>query len=174
MSDFKGILKSIAPTIATVLGGPLAGMAVSVIGDVMGVSEPTQEKITEMFNSGKMTADQIAQLKQAEILLQAKLKELDIDLERIHAGDRASAREMQISTKSWIPGFLAIGITMGFFGILYGIMDGKLQMSQNEALLIMLGSLGTAWTMVISYYFGSTAGSAAKSELLAKAQPPKA
>jgi len=173
MAGFTDVLKAIAPTVATVLGGPLAGMAVSVLGDVMGVSEPTQEKITKMFESGQMTAEQVAQIKLAEKQLVVKLKELDIDLERIHATDRASARTMQISTRSLIPGMLAIGITVGFFGILYGMMIGKLTLSENQALLIMLGSLGTAWGSVISYYFGSTAGSAAKSELLAKAQPPK-
>lgn len=174
MVDFKGMLKAIAPTIATVLGGPLAGMAVSVIGDVMGVSEPTQEKITEMFSSGKMTADQIALLKQAEIALVAKLKELDIDLERIHAGDRDSARRMQTTVGSRVPGALALLITFGFFGILVGMMTGDLKSTGNtEALLIMLGALGAAWGAVVNFYYGSSKGSEAKSEMLAKAQAIK-
>ena len=37
------------------------------------------------------------------------------------------------------------------------------------ALLIMLGSLGTAWGMVMAFWFGTTNGSATKTELLAKA-----
>ncbi len=168
MSGFTDVLKAIAPTIATVLGGPLAGMAVSVIGDAMGVSDPTQEKITKMFESGQMTADQIAQIKQAEIALVAKLKELDIDLERIHAGDRDSARKMQTVTQSGLPGLLAVLVTLGFFGILIGMMTGSLKTTGNtEALLIMLGALGAAWGAVVQFYFGSSASSQSKDRLLA-------
>lgn len=171
MSGFSDVLKAIAPTIATVLGGPLAGMAVSVIGDVMGVSDPTQEKIAEMFNSGKMTGDQIAQLRMAEQQLVAKLKELDIDLERIHAGDRDSARKMQAATQSRVPGALAIAVTLGFFGILFGMMTGELRASgDTEALLIMLGALGAAFGAVINFYYGSSSGSQQKTALLAKSE----
>ena len=38
-------LKAIAPTAATLLGGPLAGMAVEAIGNALGVSDATKEKI---------------------------------------------------------------------------------------------------------------------------------
>ena len=169
MSGFLDVLKAVAPTVATVLGGPLAGMAVSILGDVMGVSEPTQEKVSKMFESGKMGPEQIAQIKQAEIALVAKLKELDIDLERIHAQDRDSARKLQATTSSRIPGFLAILITVGFFGILVGMLLGELKASGNtEALLIMLGALGAAWGAVVNFYYGSSRGSEAKNEILAR------
>jgi hypothetical protein len=161
-------LKQIAPTIATVLGGPLAGMAVEAIGSAFGMTDATQDKIKDIVQSGNMTGEQIAAVKQAEIALQAKLKELDIDVEKVHAGDRDSARKMQIETKSLIPGALALLVTFGFFGILVGMMRGLLVISENQALLIMLGALGTAWGSVVNYYFGSSASSDAKTQLLAR------
>jgi len=38
----------------------------------------------------------------------------------------------------------------------------------REVLLVLIGSLGTAWNTILAYYFGSTAGGKLKSELLAK------
>jgi len=66
---------------------------------------------------------------------------------------------------------LAILVTVGFFGILVGMMMETFRTS--EALMLMLGSLGTAWTGIIAFYFGSSAGSQAKDDLLHKSTPSK-
>ena len=160
-------LKAIAPTAATLLGGPLAGLAVEAIGAALGLEDSTKEKIENVLKSGQLSGDQVAAVKQAEIALVAKLKELDIKVDEIHAGDRRSAREMQASTKSRIPGALAILITVGFFGILIGMMTGNLKATGNsDALLIMLGALGAAWGAVVNFYYGSSKGSEDKTQAM--------
>ena len=163
------LFSSIAPLIGTALGGPVGGLAVQLLVEALEVSEPTQEKIEKVFSSGQMTGEQIAAVRQAEVKLEQRAKELGIDLEQIHAKDRDSARQMQVQTKSQVPGLLAILITVGFFGILFGMLTGQLRASENsEALLILLGALGAAWGAVVNFYYGSSAGSAAKNDLLMK------
>jgi hypothetical protein len=162
-------LKQIAPTIATAFGGPLAGMAVSAISKAIGV-EP--DKVQDMISSNKLSAEQIAQLKIAEIELQKQAQELGLNFEKLAVDDRKSARDMQAATRSMVPPILATVVTVGFFGILGMMLTGKVD-SSNPALMMMLGSLGTAWTGIIAYYFGSSAGSQAKTDLLSKAQPIK-
>jgi hypothetical protein len=79
---------------------------------------------------------------------------------------------MQATTRSLMPPILAATVTVGFFGIMVMMFIGKVD-SANPAILMMLGSLGTAWTGIIAYYFGSSAGSQAKTDLLSKAGPVK-
>jgi membrane-bound ClpP family serine protease len=114
------------------------------------------------------TPDQLAALKKIDADFKVQMKELDIDLERIAAGDRDSARKMQTETKDWVPKLLAIVITLGFFGILVWMLVQGMPQTGTEALLMMLGALGTAWTGVVNFYYGSSAGSKAKTDAMAK------
>jgi hypothetical protein len=155
-------LKQIAPTIATALGGPLAGLAVSAIAKAVGVEE---DKVSDLISSNKMTPEQIAQVKIAEIELKKQENELGLNFEAVD--DRKSAREMQAATRSIVPPALAGAITIGFFGILSMLLFGQVD-GNNPTILMMLGSLSTAWTGIIAYYFGSSAGSQAKTEMLSK------
>jgi len=159
-------LKTIAPTIATALGGPLAGLAVDAISKAVGI-DPKDVQAT--IDQGKLSADQIMLLKQAEVQMAARAQEMGLDFAKLSNDDRKSARDMQVATKSWIPSALSIGVTLGFFGILFGLMYGKIEHAPQ--IDIMLGSLGTAWTGIIAFYFGSSAGSQAKDDLLHKSTP---
>lgn len=158
-------LKQIAPTIATAMGGPFGTLAYGMVAKVMNISPEDAQKTIE---TGKLSADQIAQVKIAEIELQKQAQELGLNFEKLSVEDRKSARDMQAATRSIVPPALAAIVTVGFFGILGMMLFGKVD-SGNPAILMMLGSLGTAWTGIIAYYFGSSAGSQAKTDLLSKA-----
>jgi hypothetical protein len=159
-------LSQIAPGIATALGGPLAGLAVTAISKALGIDE---KDVQNTIESGKLTSDQLASIKQAEIELQKQANELGLDFEKLATDDRKSARDMQATTKSIIPAVLAISVTVGFFGILVGLMTDNV--TKSDALLLMLGSLGTAWTAIVSFYFGSSASSQNKDEMLHRSMP---
>ena len=162
-------LKQIAPTIATCLGGPLAGLAVTAVSKALGIGE---DEVQNVIDSGKLNADQITSIKQAEIELQKSAQELGLNFEQLAVDDRKSARDMQSATQSIVPPIMAFGVTLGFFGILFGLMTGKVD-STNQALMIMLGSLGTAWVSIISFYFGSSSGSQKKDQMLYNSTPSK-
>lgn len=162
-------LLQIAPTIASALGGPLAGLATTVLAKFLNVAP---HEVSDMIQSNKLNADQIAQVKLAELELQRQAQELGLDFAKIEVADSVSARNMEMATKSNIPAILAAITTVGFFGILILLFFNKVDPT-NNALMIMLGSLGTAWTGVISFYFGSSHGSQMKDQMLYHSTPTK-
>ena len=165
LKQFGPLLGQVAPTIATALGGPLAGIAVKTLSSVLLGHENGSEDDVSAAIAGA-TPDQLAALKKIDADFKAHMKELDIDLERISAGDRDSARQMQRDTKDWVPKVLAVVITLGFFGILIWMLLNGMPKTGTEALLMMLGALGTAWTGVVNFYYGSSAGSKQKTDAL--------
>ena len=160
-------LKTIAPTVASALGGPLAGMAVEAVGSALGLTDATKEKITDVLQSGSMTAEQTAALKQAELDLKLKLKELDIDLEKVHAGDRNSAREMAAKTGDiWTPRIIAIVVFIVWAVVQYVVFTSVIPEGMRELVARMLGTLDAVLMAVVYYYFGSSSGSAAKTQAM--------
>jgi hypothetical protein len=172
LKSFGPLLGQVAPTLATALGGPMAGLAVKTLSNVLlGNEEGTEEDISKAL--GSATPEQLSDIKKIDADFKVRMKELDIDLERISAEDRDSARKMQMETKDWVPKVLAISITIGFFGILVWMLVYGMPPSGTEALLMMLGALGTAWTGVVNFYYGSSAGSKAKTDALATKEAGK-
>ena len=162
-------LTQIAPTIATCLGGPLAGLAVTALSKLFGVAP---DQVQSMINDNKLSADQIAAVQQEEIRFKGQTQALGLNFEQLAVEDRKSARDMQTTTQSIIPPLLSILVTVGFFGILAYLMVTPAD-TANTPLMIMLGSLGTAWTGIIAFYFGSSAGSRAKDQMLFESTPAK-
>ena len=161
-------LKSIAPTIATAMGGPLAGMAVEAISKAIGV-DPSEVQNT--INSGKMTADQIASLQTAEIALKARAQEMGLDFEKLAVADRTSARQMQISTNSFVPPTLSIMIVVAWSAVQYFLLTHVIDPSMRELIARVLGTLDGALMLVLSFYFGSSSGSQAKDTMLHNSTP---
>lgn len=173
MDEWKKLLGTVAPLVGTALGGPLGGVAASFVADKLGLSDKTVTAVTEALKDGKLTPEQVSQLKQAEIDFQKFCKTHEIDVEKVHAADRASARDMLKATGSYVPATLTFMVTVGYFATLFGMLYGWFKASDSQVMLIMLGQLGTAWGVTIAFWFGTTRNSQEKTNLLANSAPAK-
>lgn len=152
------VLKTMAPGLATMVAGPLGGLAVKAIAEKFGV-EDTIEAVTAAIQSDPDAA--------------IKLREIDLKEIEAHAKDRDSARdrEVQIATSGAAPTLnkvvtpiLALGV-VGLSFLLFAILifvDVKPE--AKDILIYILGVLSAAVTQILSYYFGSSQGSKDKSE----------
>jgi hypothetical protein len=169
MMDF---LTTIAPTIASALLGPLGGIAVAGLGKIFGIDNATQKDITKAISDSKITPDQLAEIQKLELQFQNDEKERGFKYSELEFKDRDSARTMQVATRSTTPTVLTYVVTLGFFGIL-GWMLYDDSVVNSPPLLIMLGTLGTAWTACVSFWVGTTNNSQHKDLLLANSTPSK-
>lgn len=167
--DWKSTIATVAPTLATALGGPLAGTAATAISKAVFGADSTASSASSDELAAAVTAatpETLAKLKAAEMQFKQDLKALDIDLERVASADRASARQRQVQLKDWVPSMLAALVLLGFFGAFAAMLFYPLPDGSKESLYILLGALASMATSVMTYYFGSSAGSAEKTRLL--------
>lgn len=169
MMNWIDSIKSLAPTVASALGGPLAGAAVASLGSIFGVSEPTQEKIGRLFSDSQITSDHLAEIRKLEMQYQNEEKERNFRYAEMEFKNTADARDMQKQTRSYFPATLSSIVVVGFFGILVALMVKVI--TPTEALLVMLGQLSAGFAAVLNFWLGSSNGSQAKDKLLADSVP---
>ncbi|MAB53549.1 hypothetical protein [Marinobacter sp.] len=163
--NWKSIVSTVAPGIAAALGGPLAGVAVrGIAGALLGDEDASEDAVAQAVLAA--SPEDLRKLKEAELTFAAKMKELEIDLERLHSTDRASARDRQIKTGDKVPGVIAACVLVGFFGILSALVFVDIPERSMQPLLMMLSALATSVGALMQFYFGSSAGSAAKNQML--------
>lgn len=156
-----GIVGSIAPTIASAVGTPIAGLAVNTVLSALGVKNENEAE--ELLSRDP---DALLKLKEAEASFKVRLEELGIDLEAIHQKDRDSARQREMAVKDKTPSILAYVYTAGYFFILGWILKMGIPESTKEIIMVLMGILSTAEVGIIQYYFGSSAGSKQKSDAI--------
>jgi hypothetical protein len=167
-------IKNIAPLLGSALGGPLGGAAATLIAEKLGLTESTVEAVKATLAGNSLSADQISSIKLAELDFKCFLEENKIKMEEFASADRKDARAMQVAVRSWVPAALSAIVTVGYFGILIGIMQGYLHIAgDSQALLILLGGLSTGWGVIMSFWFGTTSDSGHKTDLLAASEPVK-
>ena len=170
LKTFGPLLGSVAPTLATALGGPLAGLGVKALSKaLLGAEDFSEEAVMEAMATA--SPEQLAAVKKIDADFKVQMKALDIDLARISVDDRKSAREMQRETRDWLPRALAILITMGYFGIIGWVLVGGLPINGSEILLMLLGTLTAGWSGVMAFYFGSSSGSQKKDAMIYNSTP---
>ncbi len=166
--DLASIVGKAAPILGTLLGGPAGGAVGGLIASALGTGNDPAEVSAALANP-----DAVIKLREIESRRQVELQSLAVEMAKAElaasTADRASAREREAKTgDTFTPRSLALLVTLGFFGVLGYLLAAGKPAQGGDALLVMLGSLGAAWTAIVAYYFGSSAGSAAKTELLGK------
>jgi hypothetical protein len=180
--DVAGTVAKAAPILGTILGGPVGGAVggvVSLIASAFGLTptETTPEKISQMLTTDPAAAVKLAEIESRhKIRLQELVLEqsrLELDLQRAEFADTDSARAREkavvaatgkVDANLYV---LAWVVIIGFFALTGLLMQLPLPQGQNEVVFMLFGGLVSAFSTVIGYFFGSSRGSAIKTQVLA-------
>ena len=171
---WKEIIGTLAPTVASALGGPLAGAAVTAIGELLGISEPTQDKIKVAIENGSLTGDQISQLRLLELKLKGEEAERGFRYAELEVKDRDSARSRDTElNKSGQHNYradtmfvLAVAVIVG---LVYSIWaEPSINEFMKGVVTLVLGRFLGYLDNIYSFEFGTTRGSQNKDATINK------
>lgn len=169
--DWQGLVKTVAPVIGTALGGPFGGMATRAISTALFGEDETasgvqlEQKIEAALQHDP---DALLKLKQADQDFDTKMKALDVDILKIHAADRADARNMAKETTLLPQLVISIIFISGFILVLTVVFSGSVTMTaaQKDIAMFLLGILSAGIVQIMNFFFGSSAGSKDKTRKL--------
>jgi GH24 family phage-related lysozyme (muramidase) len=196
-NDALGVVEKLAPTIASVVGGPLTGGAISMLENVFGLTPAVGAPLTDRQAAvagaiSGATPEQLLAMKKADQDYAAKMAELGfknqadlaalvVNEEQTYVADTADARRVNAGKTQVF--YLACAVLM-IFGLVtalslwgaYELLTGGLPIKDASVIGMVAGFLGTiiGYTaanaqQVVGFFFGSSKGSERKSEQMASA-----
>lgn len=161
MNELLKLLGSVAPALATVVAGPLGGLAVSAIASKLGVAD-TVEAVTKAISVDPDAALKLAQIDLDKIKAEYANTADARDMQKIalQQSDTFSKRFTMYLTVFWSVSAVAY---VGF--ITFGVIpDNNVRFADT----ILGFILGTVVSTVLNFWFGSSIGSKEKGEALRK------
>lgn len=166
--DWKKLVRTIAPTIGTVLSGgnPLVGVGIKAVSNaLLGKPDGTENEIATAMQAA--TPEELIKLKTADLAFKTEMAKIGLDEKKLAFVDVDSARKRESKVKDSTPAVLAYLLTVMFGTLLVFLIFGPELKESNEAIIFsMAGSLGTVWIAAMAYYHGSSRSSAEKDVLL--------
>lgn len=147
-----------------------ASSLVTAVGDAIDKNVTSDEERKQLDN----------ELAKSNMQFQVQMATLGVQETQAYLADTASARDNQSRVQesehaSWLAknvqpllAFAIIGLTFMLYAVvIYGsTQDSFLKPETKDVVIYILGALTTVATQVVSYFFGSSSGSADKSKAL--------
>ncbi len=189
--DLKSALSTIAPTLATMLGGPLAGTAVSAIVGALGLpSGSGADDVTKVLQTGTVTPEAMAAIraadqKHAEVMAQQGLDvaKMNLDFQSAQTlaviDDRKDARKANSNRDAvwWIAVVILATFAVMMGAVLYGcwmLLQGGITIKDVSVVAAISGLVGSVVgyvaanaQTVVNFIYGGSLGSEKKTDALA-------
>lgn len=167
MNKWKQILAGVAPTIATALGGPLAGAATKhLAAALLGDKDAKAGQIEGAILSA--TPDDLLNLRKIDNDFKLKMQQVGVDVYKISVDDRKDARGMAVKTSMAPQCVLSVIFIGGYFGLLYMLFGGHISIddSLRDMANVLIGVMTANIPQIMAFWFGSSHSSKVKTDKL--------
>ena len=167
MSKLATLISTVAPTIASAFGGPFETLASSILSQIFSlnndqINDQNMDIILSKF------PDKLVELKTKELEFKNEIERINLQKETIYQQDRDSARDREKVLKDSTPRILAFIMISGYFIIQSYLLTHSVTSDMQNIVMRTLGTLDMGFGSALYYYFGSSSGSAAKEQLIAR------
>lgn len=193
LKALSGVLTSVAPTLATMLLGPMGGAAVSALESAFGLSAGSgADAITKVVQAGGMTPDIMANVRAADQKHAEIMGQQGIDLAKLNADhdaamavavvdDRKDARKNNSNRDAawWIASLILLTFAVMMAAVLYGcwqLLQGGITIKDVSTVAAISGLVGSVVgyvaanaQTVVNFIFGGSMGSEKKTDAMAAA-----
>ena len=171
MNDtLKSFLAGLAPTVASALLGPMGGVAVAGLAKIFDLDGGTVQDVTKAISDGRITPEQIAEIPKLELQFQQDEKERGFRYAELEFKDRDSARRANVDGgvqgRMFVLSCILLTLTLGTE--VWILFNGYPATLQEVIVGRILGLLDSIALLVLGYHYGTSSGSARKTDLMSK------
>ena len=154
LPELLKVVESSSPAIATALGGPLAGIAMTLVANLFGIKSTDQ---TSILNAIQTDPDAALKLKTLEYSHAEELKKISSIDFSTSITDKMDARRNSSQYANFLK-YMAAMVTIGFFCTLYlcFISTSTVNEPEKQILLVFVGVLTSKWQTIIDFFYGSS------------------
>lgn len=165
MTKLREIVRTVAPALATALGGPLAGTAVRALSEkLLGRPDGSVEEVEAVLATA--TTEQIIELKRLDKDFKSTLLDAGIKLEELEEQSRTRATNMFVATRDPTVSILTVSIVVVWGVVQWALFTRAVPQDSHDMIARMLGTLDAALMAVLYFWFGSSKGSRDKADAI--------
>ena len=159
--DIKKVVSKAAPLLGSAISAtnPLAGVAISLLGNAFGVEGNNKKDILKRIKSDPEAALKLQKIEHDHV---ESLKRIAAENYKTEVEDRKDARETSVKSskkyRSFLRWFAAL-VTVGFFCISAALMFVPLvdiNPSEKEFIAMLVGVLVSKWQTIVDFFYGSS------------------
>lgn len=172
---WQEVVGAVAPTLGKMFGGPLGGMAGTLVARVLTGKEQASDQELDQA-AARLTPEQLVEIRRIDAETARhladngiELEKLDVERDKLSAWDRANARAREIATRDGAPLIIGLVVLGLWCWVTWYMLTTGLPTTLDEGIVgRMLGILDAGVTGTLWYFLGSSRGSDRKTAILAQ------